>query len=135
MPPFSHEDDLARGVQAALMIRKQLSTLKVKVPSFIGIATGRIFCGSVGNDSRREYTIIGNAVNLSARLMGAASRQDELTAKYLVPILCDRLTHDSAKETVEFAPLPPQQIKGRTDPVEVFHALERRRASYARKLS
>jgi class 3 adenylate cyclase/tetratricopeptide (TPR) repeat protein len=122
LPPFSHEDDPARGVQAALMIRRELSTLNV--PSYIGIATGRIFCGSVGNDSRREYTIIGNAVNLSARLMAAASQQDELIAKYVVPILCDRLTYDSAKEAVEFEVLPPQRVKGRTEPVEVFHALE-----------
>ena len=122
LPPFSHEDDPARGVQAALMIRRELTTLGV--PSYIGITTGRIFCGSVGNDLRREYTIIGNAVNLSARLMGAASTQDELIAKHVVPILCDRLTYDSAKEAVEFETLPPQRVKGRTEPVEVFHALE-----------
>ncbi|HUF00701.1 MAG TPA: AAA family ATPase [Anaerolineales bacterium] len=122
LPPFSHEDDPARGVQAALMIRRELTNLNV--PSYIGIATGRIFCGSVGNDARREYTIIGNAVNLSARLMGAASSQDELIAKHIVPILCDRVTYDSAKEAVEFEPLPPQRVKGRTEPVEVFHALE-----------
>ena len=122
LPPFSHEDDPARGVKAALMIRKELSNLSV--PSYIGIATGRIFCGSVGNDSRREYTIIGNAVNLSARLMGAASRPDELIAKHLIPILSDRLTYDSAKDAVVFETLPPQRVKGRTEPVEVFHALE-----------
>jgi class 3 adenylate cyclase/tetratricopeptide (TPR) repeat protein len=126
LPPFSHEDDPARGVQAALMIRKELANLNV--PSYIGIATGRIFCGSVGNESRREYTIIGNAVNLSARLMGAASKQDELIDKYVVPILCDRLTFDSAKEAMEFKPLPPQQVKGRTEPVEVFHALEAKKS-------
>ncbi len=126
LPPFSHEDDPTRGVQAALMIRRELTNLRV--PSYIGIATGRIFCGSVGNDARREYTIIGNAVNLSARLMGTASLQDELIAKYMVPILCDRVTFDSAKEAVEFEPLPPQQIKGRTEPVEVFHAREHKKS-------
>ncbi|HEX6033699.1 MAG TPA: AAA family ATPase, partial [Anaerolineales bacterium] len=126
LPPFSHEDDPARGVKAGLVIRKELAALHV--PSAIGIATGRIFCGSVGNDARREYTIIGNAVNLSARLMGAASRQDELIATQVVPILCDRITYDSAKEAVEFEPLAPQRVKGRTEPVEVFHALEAKKS-------
>ncbi|HSO11866.1 MAG TPA: adenylate/guanylate cyclase domain-containing protein [Anaerolineales bacterium] len=122
LPPFAHEDDPARGVQAALMIRKELASVKVR--SYIGITTGRIFCGSIGNDSRREYTIIGNAVNLSARLMGASARQDELIEKYGVPILCDRFTFDAAKDAVEFEPLPPQRIKGRVEPVEVFHPVD-----------
>jgi len=122
LPPFAHEDDPARGVQAALMIRKEMSRLKVR--SYIGITTGRIFCGSIGNPSRREYTTIGNAVNLSARLMGAAVKQDDLVEKYGIPILCDRATFDAAKESVEFEPLPPQQIKGRVEPVEAFHPVD-----------
>ena len=122
LPPFSHEDDPARAVQAALMIRKELNSLHVR--SYIGITTGRIFCGSVGNESRREYTIIGNAVNLSARLMGAAGKFDQLIQKHGVPILCDRATFDAAKESVEFEPVPPQYIKGRVEAVDVFHPLE-----------
>ena len=126
LPPFSHEDDPARGVQAALMIRKELTNLNIR--SYIGITTGRIFCGSVGNDLRREYTIIGNAVNLSARLMAAASTQDRLIEKYGIPILCDRATYDSAKEAVEFESIPPQLVKGRAEPVEVFHPLEQKKS-------
>jgi len=122
LPPFAHEDDPARGVQAALMIRKELTNLQVR--SYIGITTGRIFCGSVGNDSRREYTIIGNAVNLSARLMSAAASQFMLIDKHGIPILCDRMTYDSAKDVIEFESLPPQQVKGRVGPVTVFHPLE-----------
>ena len=126
LPPFAHEDDPARGVQAALMIRRELNKLNIR--SFIGITTGRIFCGSVGNETRREYTIIGNAVNLSARLMGAASKQDELVVKHGVPVLCDRLTYDGAKDAVEFEPYPAQQVKGRQEPVEVFHPLEQKKS-------
>lgn len=122
LPPFSHEDDPARGVQAALRIRGELKARKVR--SHIGVATGRIFCGSVGNETRREYTTIGNAVNLSARLMGAAGLQDELIGKYGIPILCDRATYDSAKDAVEFETISPLQVKGRNEPVEVFHPLE-----------
>src|SRR5215208_506715 len=119
LPPFSHEDDPARGVQAALMIRKELNNLKIH--SNIGITTGRIFCGSVGNESRREYTIIGNAVNMSARLMAAAGGMAELIQKRGVPILCDRSTFDSAKDVVEFESFPQIYVKGRVDPVAVFH--------------
>ena len=126
LPPFAHEDDPARGVQAALMIRKELNGLKVR--SNIGITTGRIFCGSIGNDSRREYTTIGNAVNLSARLMGAAGNQFELIEKYGVPILCDRLTYDGAKDVVEFESLSPQQVKGRMEAVEVFHPIDQKKS-------
>lgn len=126
LPPFSHENDPARAVQAALIIRQELNKLNVR--SFIGITTGRIFCGSVGNEMRREYTIIGNAVNLSARLMAAAGRLDRLRLDYGVPILCDRVTFDSAKDAVEFEPLPPQQVKGRAEPVEVFHPLEAKKS-------
>ena len=122
LPPFAHEDDPARGVQSALMIRKELTSLRVR--SYIGITTGRIFCGSVGNTSRREYTIIGNAVNLSARLMAAAANQFMLIDKLGIPILCDRITYDSAKDVIEFESLPPQRVKSRVDPVTVFHPLE-----------
>ena len=126
LPPFSHEDDPARGVQAALTIRRELNALRVR--SYIGVTTGRIFCGSVGNETRREYTAIGNAVNLSARLMAAAGLHDELIGKYGIPILCDRATYESAKDAVEFEALAPQQIKGRNEPVEAFHPLEAKKS-------
>jgi class 3 adenylate cyclase/tetratricopeptide (TPR) repeat protein len=126
LPPFAHEDDPARGVQSALMIRKELTNLRVR--SYIGITTGRIFCGSIGNDSRREYTIIGKAVNLSARLMGAAANQFMLIDKHGIPILCDRMTYDSAKDVIQFESLPPQQVKSRVEPVAVFHPLESKKS-------
>lgn len=122
LPPFAHEDDPARAVQAALMLRKELTNLHVR--SYIGITTGRIFCGSVGNDLRREYTIIGNAVNLSARLMTAAANQFTLIDRRGIPILCDRTTFEAARDVVEFESLPPQQVKGRAEPVPVYHPLE-----------
>ncbi len=126
LPPFAHEDDPARGVLAALMIRKELIALGVH--SSIGVTTGRIFCGSIGNDIRREYTIIGNAVNLSARLMGAGKNLPGLVDKALIPILCDRSTYDSTKDVIEFEALPPQQVKGRPEPVEVYHPLEQKKS-------
>ena len=71
LPPLAHEDDAARGVQAALAMRQALADLGV--PCAIGVASGRAFCGEIGSRQRREYTMIGDVVNLAARLMQAAA--------------------------------------------------------------
>ena len=126
LPPFAHEDDPARGVLAALMIRHELDSLGVH--SSIGVATGRLFCGSIGNNIRREYTIIGNSVNLSARLMGAAENIPELVEKASIPILCDQSTYESAREVIEFESLPPQKVKGRPEAVEIYHPLAQKKS-------
>ncbi|MEW6240343.1 MAG: adenylate/guanylate cyclase domain-containing protein [Chloroflexota bacterium] len=125
LPPFAHQDDPLRGVQAAMMIRRELKEMKVR--SYIGITTGRIFCGSIGNEDRREYTIMGGVVNLSARLMGVAGRQTDPIQQEAVPILCDRATFEGARDAVDFEALPPQMVKGRTEPIEVFHPIQERR--------
>jgi class 3 adenylate cyclase/tetratricopeptide (TPR) repeat protein len=126
LPPFAHEDDPARGVLAALMIRNELASLGVH--SSIGVATGRLFCGSIGNDVRREYTIIGNSVNLSARLMGTAENFPDLLEKAYIPILCDRSTYENSKEVVEFETLLPQKVKGRPEAVEIYHPLAQKKS-------
>jgi tetratricopeptide (TPR) repeat protein len=126
LPPLSHEDDPARGVQTALMIRDELNALDVR--SAIGVTTGRIFCGAIGNHQRREYTIIGNTVNLSARLMSLAGAQAGLVEAFQIPILCDRPTYDSARSVIGFESLAPLQVKGRSDPVEVFHPVSQHKS-------
>ncbi|MCB0163808.1 MAG: adenylate/guanylate cyclase domain-containing protein, partial [Anaerolineae bacterium] len=65
LPPFAHEDDADRGIQVALAMQRTLSHQGLR--GGIGVTTGRAFCGSVGNEWRREYTMIGDVVNLSAR--------------------------------------------------------------------
>ncbi|KAL6066256.1 Guanylate cyclase domain-containing protein [Balamuthia mandrillaris] len=60
------------AVHAAMAINLKL--LALNVPNSIGVTTGRAFCGNIGSLSRCEYCIVGDCVNLSARLMGAAAR-------------------------------------------------------------
>lgn len=107
LPPLSHEDDAARAIQAALTLRAALR--QHEVVHAIGIATGRAFCGVVGNDRRREYTVMGDIVNLAARLMQAA-RQD---------ILCDQATASLAGPRFAYEHLAPLTLKGKAEPVPV----------------
>ena len=66
-PPFFHEDDVTRAVACALGLQAVAREQNLKMA--IGVAEGSIFSGPVGAPSRREYTVIGDDVNLAARLM------------------------------------------------------------------
>ncbi|MBI1881148.1 MAG: AAA family ATPase, partial [Chloroflexi bacterium] len=66
-PPFSHEDDIPRAVACALDLQAVANEQGLRMA--IGITEGSLFAGPVGAPSRREYTVIGNTVNLAARLM------------------------------------------------------------------
>lgn len=108
LPPLAHEDDAARGIQAAQDMQKQLHRLGVR--NAIGVTTGRVYCGEIGWTRRREYTVIGDSVNLAARLMQAAPDG----------ILCDAATQHAARKRLRFAALPAVMVKGKAEPVAVF---------------
>lgn len=111
MPPFAHEDDADRGVRAALEMQTKLKGLGWRCS--IGITTGNVFCGIVGSSRRREYTVIGDIVNLAARLMQSA--QDN--------ILCDPTTYTAARRRLAFTALPPLNLKGIKQPIVVYQPL------------
>jgi class 3 adenylate cyclase len=82
LPPMSHEDDTVRAVQAAQAIQAELRSLGLG--SCIGVTTGSAFCGAIGTSSRREYTMVGDVVNLAARLMEVSQHEiwcDAATAR------------------------------------------------------
>ncbi|HWD45829.1 MAG TPA: adenylate/guanylate cyclase domain-containing protein, partial [Actinomycetota bacterium] len=108
LPPLAHEDDPARGVQAALAMREVMAGLGRQAA--IGVTTGRAFCGTVGSSWRREYTMLGAVVNLAARLMQQAGDG----------VLCDTATAEAARSSLAFEPLGPVRVKGRADPVPVY---------------
>lgn len=108
LPPLAHEDDPARGVRAAMAMQEGLQSLGLR--SAIGVTTGLVFCGSVGGEIRREYTIMGDVVNLAARLMQAAPGS----------ILCDETTWHAARPRIAFTAIEPIKVKGKKDPIPVY---------------
>jgi len=107
----THEDDPARAVGAALEIHQCLAATAVQ--GRLGVATGRAYCGALGNPDAREYTVVGDVVNVAARLMQAAAGG----------VLCDSETRRLVAERFAFAELPAIIAKGRTQPVIPFQPM------------
>ena len=115
LPPFAHSDDSTRAVKFALKSQEILA--EDDMPIAVGIATGTAFCGIIGNSARCEYTLMGDSVNLAARLM-----QKALPAG----LVCDKHTHDSAQRErspeVVFLPLGATRVKGKSASLETYTA-------------
>ncbi|NUM46969.1 MAG: tetratricopeptide repeat protein [Anaerolineales bacterium] len=105
--PIAHEDDVERALQCALDLQ-EIEGFPVR----IGVNTGFVYCGLVGSSMRQEYTVMGDVVNLSARLMQASQSGQVLIAE------------DTFGEGEGFTwiSLPAIQVKGKTDPIKI-HAL------------
>ncbi|MCG7216727.1 AAA family ATPase [Paenibacillus mucilaginosus] len=108
LPSLTHERNAARAVKAGLAVNARLAAMKV--PHAIGIASGMVFCGSIGSRVRREYTMIGETVNLAARLMQAAEGG----------VLCDEATREEALGEMAMEPQGTRHFKGFAEPLGVF---------------
>jgi class 3 adenylate cyclase len=62
---MAHSDDATRAVKASLSIQEKFEELQLICS--IGIATGKVFCGSYGNEIRHDYSVLGMTVNLASR--------------------------------------------------------------------
>jgi predicted ATPase len=73
-----------------------------------------VFVGPVGSETRREYTVMGDAVNLAARLMQLAGRGH---------IRADHATYQATRANIAWDILESQRVKGKAAPVQVYQPL------------
>ena len=125
LSPLAHDDDAVRTVSAALDLLAAVRQLHAKAAEHVsvGVATGRVWCGAVGSDTRKEYAMVGDTVNLSARIMA-----NPLTHQR---VLCEEETVKACGGRIRFASSPEvvPVVKGRTGPLRLWEPLGKATAS------
>jgi adenylate cyclase len=116
-------DHAQRAVRAALGMqitlaefnRDQVAAEMPELNVGFGVATGELVAGNVGSDRKLEYTVIGDPVNLAARLQ-------ELTTELGASILMSAETARRASSVARLRSLGEIEVRGRAERVEVFSA-------------
>eukprot|EP01084_Bolivina_argentea_P115195 204899_1 len=114
VPPLAHNDDATRGLLAALKLLRKMRGLGIKC--YIGVTSGLVYTGLLGSGTSREYGVLGDAVNLAARLMAKQK-------KCGVPgVICDTPTQEliPCSAPIRFDPLEPFYVKGKAVQIRAF---------------
>ncbi len=120
--PIAHEDAPERAVRAALAIQASLGEFSkrllaergVALRARVGIHTGIVVAGTVGNDLKMDYTAIGDTTNLAARLQSLAAPGT---------IVVSEATHALLRGGFRTTPLGPFDVKGKREPVTAHQVL------------
>lgn len=116
--PIAREDDAERAVRASLAMMKALDTFNrannVTVGLHFGINTGEVIAGRIGAAGRRDYSVIGDAVNVAARLQDLSKRGQ---------IFVGPETHRLTASAFDYEAMDATALKGRESPVPVFRLM------------
>ena len=123
--PLAHEDDVDRGVRAAISMitelsvwnKKRINEGKKPIDMGIGLNTDTIVSGNIGSPKRMDYTMIGDGVNLAARLESACKQ-------YNARILISENTFKKLRGTYRIREIDLVVVKGKTKPVGVCEVLD-----------
>src|SRR4051795_11115653 len=115
--PVAHEDDAERAVRAGLGMQEAMGEINdglrethgVTLALRVGVNTGEVAAGAVG----AAYTVVGDTVNVAARLQAAAERG--------IVAVGERTMRASAN-AIEFRELEPLTLKGKGEPVRAWEA-------------
>ena len=126
--PIAHEDDARRAVLAALAIRRVLGERQADFalpPSValnvrMGLNTGPVVVGKIGDNLRMDYTAVGDTTNLAARLQQLAEPGSIFASESTIRLI---------QGAVEYEALGARAVKGKAEPVKVFRLLSARSPS------
>jgi predicted ATPase/class 3 adenylate cyclase len=104
--PVAHEDDEERAVRCCLELLRLTGG-----PFRAGVTTGSAFCGEIGSELRRYYTVVGDSVNLASRLLQAAQPGQ---------LLIDGPTFERVEAGTVGERLRPITVKGKAGPVSAW---------------
>jgi adenylate cyclase len=113
------ENSAMNAVQTAIQMMNHMSELNARwmdrfgfeMDIGIGINTGKVFLGNIGSPERMEFAVIGDPVNVAARLSGLAQPRQ---------ILITKQTLESLDPHVRFNALAPARIKGKSKRLEIY---------------
>lgn len=117
--PITLGDEPLRAVRCALEMQREGAVFNREcearglppLPMGIGINTGPVIAGNIGSTARMEYTVIGDEVNIAARLQGIAGPGE---------VLISARTYAAIAGAVKVTPLEPIQLKGKAARVDVY---------------
>ncbi len=110
------DDDVQRAARSALEIHADLRTLQTRVPEeehigvAIGIDCGDVVCGNIGHKERLEFGLVGDTVNVAARMQSLARSGETLLTSRVAEAIGGDFTIEYLEETM---------VKGRANPVRV----------------
>ena len=123
--PLAHEDDPQRAVLAGLDILAAMQSYREQMRAQwgldfevrVGINTGLVVVGAVGSDLRMEYSALGDAINLAARM-------EQTAVPGTVQIAHE--TYKAVRHMFEFENLGGLEVKGKREPVQAYRVLRRK---------
>lgn len=114
---FSGDDMALNAIRCAMEIQKAVrdwnaaNSDKDPLAVGVGIVTGEVVLGSIGSQDRQDFTVIGSNVNLCSRLCAKAAAHEVLLAES---------TYHRVRDLVAAERLEPMEVKGLSQPVEVY---------------
>lgn len=136
--PVQYDDHAVKACLSCVGMRQALDKLKEEwarqgkepIKTTVGVNSGPMIAGNMGSASRFNYTIMGDSVNLAARILGAANQ-------YGIDYTISEYTYDRASDLVITRMVDDIVVVGKTEPIKIYQVIgstQEPMADYLKKL-